>query len=69
MYPFQSYYLDCPLVKGRAFDVFEPAPGVPVQDIAIFFVHGGGWTSGSRSGFHPLMEAFGKLGYITATAD
>ena len=69
MYPFQSYYLDQPLIKGRVFDIFEPAPGVPVQDIAIFFVHGGGWTAGSRTGFHPIMEAFGKLGYITATAD
>lgn len=66
---FQSFYLDSPLVKGRIFDVFEPAEGVPVQDVAIFFVHGGGWRSGARSGFHEIMEAFGERGFITATTD
>ena len=69
MYPFQSYFLDKPLVKGRIFDVFEPAEGVPVKDVAIFFVHGGGWHSGSRAGFYEIMEAFGHLGYITCTTD
>ena len=57
MYQFQSYFLDKPLVKGRIFDVFEPAEGVPVKDVAIFFVHGGGWHSGSRAGFYEIMEA------------
>ena len=69
MYAFQSYFLDKPLVKGRIFDVFEPAAGVPVKDVAIFFVHGGGWRAGSRTGFYEIMEAFGKLGYITCTTD
>lgn len=69
MYPFQSYFLDAPLNKQRIFDIFEPASGVPVKDIAIFFVHGGGWFSGSRTGFYEIMEAFGKLGYITCTTD
>ena len=69
MYPFKSYFLDKPLIKGRVFDVFEPEAGVPVKDVAIFFVHGGGWNAGSRTGFYQLMEAFGKLGYITCTTD
>lgn len=69
MYPFTSYFLDKPLIKGRIFDIFEPAAGVPVKDVAIFFVHGGGWNAGSRTGFYEIMQAFGKLGYITCTTD
>ena len=69
MHSFKSYFLDKPLQKGRMFDLFEPAEGVPVRDVAIFFVHGGGWRSGSRTGFYEIMEAFGKLGYITCTTD
>lgn len=63
---FQSYYLDYPLVKGRIFDVFEPE--VPTKDIAVFWVHGGGWRSGSRD-FHEIMEALNERGYIVASTD
>ena len=66
---FQSFYLDSPLVNGRIFDLFEAAENVPTQDLAVFFVHGGGWHSGSRTGFHEIMEALGARGYITATTD
>jgi len=66
---FQSFYLDSPLVEGRVFDLFDAAENVPTQDVAVFFVHGGGWNSGSRTLFHKLMEELGNLGYITATTD
>lgn len=66
-YKFTSFYLDNPLVKGRIFDVFEPEN--ITKDIAILFIHGGGWRAGSRTSFHEIMQAFNKLGYLTATAD
>ena len=66
-YEFQSYYLDSPIVKGRAFDVFEPEN--ISKDVAIFMVHGGGWRVGSRAKFHEIMEEFNNRGYIVASAD
>ena len=64
---FTSYYLDSPLVGGRVFDVFDPE-GSP-RDTAVFFVHGGGWTGGTRMIFHKIMEALNRRGYLTASAD
>ena len=64
---FTSFYLDNPLVRGRIFDVFEPES--ITRDIAILFIHGGGWRAGSRTSFHEIMQAFSKQGYLTATAD
>ena len=66
---FQSYLLDSPFNKDRVMDIFEPDNDVPVKDMALFFVHGGGWHSGSRTVFHELMQAFGRLGYWTCTTD
>ena len=66
-YRFDSYYLDCPLVRGRVFDVFYPEERT--QDIAIFIVHGGGWCAGSRSYFHKFMEIFSERGHIVASTD
>ncbi|MBQ4631654.1 MAG: alpha/beta hydrolase [Clostridia bacterium] len=65
-YMFKSYYLDSPLVKGRIFDVFEPDE--ITKDVAIFWVHGGGWRGGSRE-FHTIMEALSNRGYIVASTD
>jgi acetyl esterase/lipase len=64
---FMSYYLDSPLVSGRAFDVFEPE-GTP-RDTAVFFIHGGGWTGGTRVHYHKIMEALNRRGYLTASTD
>ena len=33
-YTFSSYYLDCPMIKGRVFDVFEPEQ--ITKDVALF---------------------------------
>lgn len=64
---FYSYYLDKPIVKGRVFDVFEPEEST--RDIALFFVHGGGWRFGTRAGFHQFMEIFADNGYYVASTD
>ncbi|MBQ9500660.1 MAG: alpha/beta hydrolase [Lentisphaeria bacterium] len=64
---FTSYYLDSPFVQGRVFDVFEPE-GTP-RDTAVFLIHGGGWTSGTRVVYHRIMEALNRRGYLTGSAD
>ena len=66
-YTLRSYYLDKPLVVGRAFDVMIPKE--ITKDVAIFMVHGGGWRSGSRTSYHTIMEAFSDLGYVVASTD
>ena len=64
---FESYYLDEPIVPGRVFDIF--APERLTKEIALFFVHGGGWHAGSRTNFHEIMDGFNREGFICATAD
>lgn len=67
MKSFTSYFLDSPFVPGRVFDVFEPE--TVSRDIALFFVHGGGWEAGSRTSCHKIMEAFNARGYLCASTD
>ena len=64
---YQSYYLDSPLVKGRVFDVFVPEE--ITKDVAVLFVHGGGWRFGTRESFHEIMEALNNRGFVAATTD
>ena len=64
---YQSYYLDYPMVKDRVFDVFEPEE--ITKDVAVFFVHGGGWRGGSREGFHEIMDELNKRGFLCAATD
>lgn len=66
-YGFLSRYLDAPFVAGRAVDIFVPEQ--VTQDTALFFIHGGGWSSGSRTLYHRIMEKLNTLGYICASAD
>lgn len=66
-YEYKSIYFDDPLVSERAVDIFEPEK--VTQNIAIFFVHGGGWNAGSRTGYHLIMQEFRKLGFICASTD
>lgn len=63
---FKSYYLDYPLVKGRIFDLFEPEE--ITKDVAVFWVHGGGWRGGSRE-FHEIMQELNERGYLVASTD
>ena len=64
---FQSCYLDSPIVQGRVYDLF--VPGKITSDVAVFFVHGGGWNAGSRTGFHSFCERLNDLGFVCATTD
>ncbi|HIJ73862.1 MAG TPA: alpha/beta hydrolase fold domain-containing protein [Candidatus Hydrogenedentes bacterium] len=66
-FEYTSIYLDDPIVEGRALDVFEP--GKARRELALFFVHGGGWRGGSRSGSHALMRAFNAEGFVCAATD
>ena len=64
----RSFYLDSPIQRGRIYDIFVPEK--VTRDTAIFIIHGGGWSSGSRTEFHtPYMENFAEKGYISASAD
>ena len=66
MIPFTSIYLDDQPIDGRILDIFShPAD----RDMAIMFVHGGGWHSGSRAIFHRIALAFGEQGFECATTD
>lgn len=66
MIPFTSIYLDAQPVDGRILDIFSS----PVdRDLAIMFVHGGGWHSGSRAIFHNIALAFVEQGFECATTD
>ncbi len=64
---FKSIYLDQPLRGGRCFDIFEPEK--ITRDIVIFFTHGGGWNSGTRTVYHNLMQELNRLGYLCASTD
>ena len=66
-YEIKTYYVDKPLIIGRALDVFTPE--TVLKDTAFFIVHGGGWRAGSRTSFHKIMEALAQRGYISASAD
>ena len=66
-YTYQSVYLDKPFINGRALDIFMPE--TDIKDIAVVFIHGGGWRSGSRSQMHKIMEGFCNKGFICASFD
>lgn len=66
-YAYQSIYFDDPIRAGRVVDVFEPDK--ITRDTAIFIIHGGGWSGGSRAGFHAIMRAFNAEGFLCASTD
>jgi len=66
-YSFESIYLDEPIIEGRALDIMLPRRRT--EDVSVFIVHGGGWRAGTRTGFHKVMRAFNKRGFITASTD
>jgi len=66
-YEFRSCYFDNPIVDGRAMDIMPPDS--VTQPFALFFVHGGGWTGGSRTNYHAIMRAFNREGFICASTD
>ena len=66
-YAYKSIYFDDPIVTGRALDIFMPDQ--VTRDQAVFLVHGGGWTGGSREGYHKVMEALRDQGFICGATD
>jgi len=67
MISFQSIYFDDAPREGRIVDIFEAAEST--QNIALFFVHGGGWRGGSRTIFHSIIHEYRKLGFDCASTD
>jgi len=65
-YEFTVSYHDDPIIPGRAVDIMQPR--TVTREVALFFVHGGGWESGHRDGFHPIMHEYVRAGFICATA-
>ena len=67
-YQLITHYLDKPIQTGRVYDIFLPE--TVQHDTAIFLIHGGGWTAGSRISYHtPIMETLAEKGYIVASTD
>ena len=61
-----TYFLDDEL-SARVFDVFEPEK--ITHKTVVFFIHGGGWTGGSRTTFWPVMAELNRRGYLCASTD
>jgi len=66
-YEFKSLYFDNPITPDRCMDILPPDSGSRRK--ALFFVHGGGWTGGTRGRLHLLMRTFNKEGYVCAATD
>lgn len=67
MISFKSIYFDNEPHEGRVLDIFDAHHST--REIAFFFVHGGGWKSGSRTIFHQIIDEYGKLGFDCASTD
>ncbi len=48
-------------------DVFLPAG--EANGACIFFIHGGGWSAGDKTGWHTVMEHFCGLGYVCTSVN
>lgn len=66
-YRFISEYLDNERITGRILDIFMPEK--VTRNISLFFIHGGGWSGGSRTIFHKIINGFNKSGFICASTD
>jgi acetyl esterase/lipase len=67
MISFQSIYFDDAPIEGRIVDIFEAQQSS--QQVALFFIHGGGWRGGSRTIFHSIIHEYRKLGFDCASTD
>jgi acetyl esterase/lipase len=50
-------------------DLLQPPPGVTRRRSALFFIHGGGWSAGTRADYAPLVEALAAQGFTGLTID
>jgi acetyl esterase/lipase len=67
MFSYITYCYDDEPKPDRALDIFMPDG--KVRDMSILFVHGGGWSTGMRSGYHSIMTALIKKGWICGSLD
>jgi len=67
MFSYTTYCYDMEPQPNRSLDIF--VPDCPARKLAVLFVHGGGWSGGARTAFHPTMTALTKLGWICGTLD
>jgi len=67
VFEFASLYYDNPIVQDRALDIFTPVS--VTRDVALLFVHGGGWQGGGRAGYHRIMRAFNAAGFLCGGVD
>lgn len=67
MYIYKSVYLDDAMIRGRVFDFM--LPDSVTQKVAVFWVHGGGWTAGHREGGHAVIRALLQRGFACASTD
>ena len=56
MFLYTTYCYDDEPQTNRALDIF--VPDCPAREMAVLFVHGGGWRGGERSIYHPVMTVF-----------
>jgi acetyl esterase/lipase len=54
--------------QAQTIDVAVPK-GTPGPHPVVLFVHGGGWSGGDKSSYHPHMKVLASLGIATATAN
>ena len=66
-YEYQAIYFDNPIIDSRALDIMMPEQ--VTRDVALFFVHGGGWAAGSRGHYHTIMRAYNERGFICGSTD
>ena len=55
--------------RNLMLDVFYPTSFSKEKRIAVMFIHGGGWRSGSRTQHHPLAQRLADLGYVVFTSE
>lgn len=61
---------DIQYADGLAFDLYLPVDcSKPAANTLFFFIHGGGWTSGSKADGDAWSRFFAASGYTAATLD